>query len=147
MFSSSHGVLARETNSYRAALSVMHHLSSKLKLCIENIKEELETPEDKTIRLLLLESLLVAKRTFLEFIVGEYVNEEKLRCKLCGRVFKRRGISNHLTRAHHEIWKSIRPYDDIALQHLRNKNETSLSSEEWERQLLARYEKISRKHN
>jgi len=142
-----YGALARETNSYHAALPVMHHLSSKLKLCIENIKEELETPEDETIRLLLLESLLMAKRTFLEFIVGEYVNEEKLRCKLCGRVFKRRGISNHLTRAHHEIWKSIRPYDDIALQHLRNKNETSLSSEEWERQLLARYEKISRKHN
>ena len=138
--------LPSEDKNYYMALPIMYQSSSKLKRCIENIKEELEASPDETTRLLLLESLLRAKRTFLEFTVGEYVSDESLRCILCGRVFKRRGISNHLTRAHPEIWKSIRPYDDVVLQHLRNKNETGLSSEEWERRLLERYEKISRTH-
>jgi len=142
-----YGARAREDNNYYAALPIMHHSSSKLKQCIENIKEELEASKDETIRLLLLESLLRAKRTFLEFIAGEYVSDESLRCKLCGRVFKRRGIGNHLVRAHPEKWKSIRPYTDEIEQHLRNKNETDLSSEEWERQLLEEYEKISRRRN
>jgi len=142
-----YGAQAREDNDYYGVLPIMHHTSAKLRQCIDNIREELKASKDETMHLLLLESLLRAKRMFLEFIVGEYLNDESLRCKLCGRVFKRRGISSHLARAHSEIWRSIRPYTDEIEKHLREKDATGLSSEEWERQLLERYEKISRKHN
>lgn len=142
-----YGAQAREDNDYYGVLPIMHHASAKLKQCIDNIKEELKASKDETTRLLLLESILRAKRTFLEFIVGEYVNDESLRCKLCGRVFKRRGISSHLARSHQEIWKNIRPYTDEIEQHLRNKDRTGLSSEEWERQLLEKYERTSRTHH
>lgn len=80
--------------------------------------------KDETMRLLLLESLLRAKRTFLEFITGEYLNDGSLRCNLCGRIFKRMGITSHLARAHSEIWKNIRPYTDDIGKHLRQKDET-----------------------
>ena len=135
--------LPSEDKDYYAALPVMHQSAPKLKECVENIKEELVVSTDEITRLLLLESLLRAKRTFLEFIAGEYVSAESLRCRLCGRVFKRRGISNHLVRAHPEIWERIRPYTDDIEKHLREKGETGLSSEEWESQLLERYERIS----
>ena len=139
--------LPSNEKDYYPALPAMHQSSSKLKKCIENIKEELRASTDEITRLLLLESLLRAKRTFLEFIAGEYVSAESLRCRLCGRVFKRRGINNHLVRTHPEIWKRIRPYTDEVERHLREKDETGLSSKEWERQLLEKYQSMYTKRS
>lgn len=132
---------------YSKALLLMSQASSDLMRCIQEIEEDLKVSQDKTTQLLLLESLLMAKRSFLEFIVGEHVNTDSLRCKFCGRVYKANGIRNHLSRTHPERWKSIRPYNDEILQHLENKNQSGLSPDEWERQLLEKYEGISPTHN
>lgn len=132
---------------YQKALLLMNEASSDLWLCIEKIEQELKMSQDETTRLLLLESLLVARRTFLEFIVGKYVSINSIQCKFCGKAYKASGIRNHLSRTHTEEWKSIRPYNDIIRQHLENKNQSGLSSDEWEHQLLERYRKISGTHN
>jgi hypothetical protein len=65
---------------------------------------------------------------------------------MCGKVYKAGGIRNHLARAHPEKWKSVQPYNDDILRHLEDKNQSGLSAEEWERQLLRQYEKITRTH-
>ena len=132
---------------YHKALLLMNEASSDLMRCIEKIEKELKVSEDKTTRLLLLESLWMAKRTFLEFIVGKYVSSNSIQCKFCGRTYKAAGIRNHLSRTHPEKWKSIRPYIDVIQRHLGDKYQSGLSSDEWERQLLERYQKISRTHN
>jgi hypothetical protein len=138
--------LPSENKDYYIALPLMYQSPHKLKRCIEDIKKELETSSDEATRLLLLESLLRAKRTFLEFTVGEYIGNNSIRCELCGQVCKVRGISTHFTKTHPERWQDIRPYTDDILQHLQNKNKTGMSAEEWERRLLERYERISRTH-
>lgn len=132
---------------HHEALQIMNRSSSDLMRCIEKIEEELRVSQDEITRSLLLESLLMAKRTFLEFIVGEYVGNDSFKCRFCGKVYKASGIRNHLSKAHPEKWKLVRPYSDDILKHLEVKNLSGLSSEEWERQLLEKYEKISRKHN
>jgi HEAT repeat protein len=129
---------------YHKALLLMNEAASNLTQCIERIEEELKVSQNNTIRLLLLESLLMAKRTFLEFTVGDFVNSESLKCKFCGKVYKANGIRNHLARTHPERWKDIQPYTDDIKKHLQNKNKTGLSAEEWENRLLEKYEKISR---
>lgn len=131
---------------YQKALLLMNEASSDLARCIEKIEQELKVSHDETTRLLLLESLWKAKRTFLEFIVGKYESINSIRCKFCGKVYKANGLRSHLSRTHPEKWKSIRPYNDVIQQHLENKNQSGLSAEEWEHQLLERYERISRTH-
>lgn len=78
----------------------------------------------------------MAKRTFLDFIVAEYLDNGSLRCKLCNREFSRGGIRNHLSKSHPETWQLVRPYNDETLQYLTMKNQSGLSYEDWERQLL-----------
>jgi hypothetical protein len=128
---------------YNEALQVMKKSSSDLVQCIERIEEELSVSEDETTRSLLLESLLMAKRTFLEFIAGEFIGIDSLKCRFCGKVYKAGGLRNHLSKAHPEKWKDIRPYNDVIQKHLEVKNLSGLSFEEWERQLLEKYENIS----
>lgn len=129
------------------ASQIMNRSSSDLMRCIQKIEGELRVSQDEITHSLLLESLLMAKRTFLEFIVGEYAGKDSFKCRFCGKVYKASGIRNHLSRTHPEKWKLVRPYSDDVLKHLEIKNLSGLSSEEWERQLLEKYEKISRKHN
>lgn len=128
---------------YHKALLIMDKSSSRLMQCITKIQEELSTSKDKIARLLLLESLMRAKRSFLEFIVGEHIGDDSIRCKFCGKIYKTGGIRNHLARKHPEEWKKIRPYDDVILQYLEIKNQSGLTSEEWERKLLEEYKKTS----
>ena len=82
-----------------------------------------------------------AKRTFLEFIVGEHVGDDSIRCKFCGKIYKTGGIRNHLTRKNPEEWEKIRPYNDVILQYLEIKNQNGLTAEEWEHKLLEEYKK------
>jgi len=105
------------------ALLLMNQSSSDLIRCIEKIEEELKVAQNKTTRVRILKTRMMAKRTFLEFIVGEYVSSDSIRCKFCGRAYKANGIRNHLARTHPEKWKNIRPYDDETLQYLEHENQ------------------------
>jgi len=125
--------------NYHQVLLLMNRSSAELERCVEQIQRETGTLEDEKTRLLLLETLLMAKRTFLEFIVAEYIGNGSFRCKLCNGVFSRGGIRNHLSKSHPEKWKIVRPYTEEILQHLRTKGQSGLSSEEWERQLLQKF--------
>lgn len=126
---------------YQKALLLMEQSSHRLIGCIKKIEKELSVSEDETTRFLLLESLMRAKRTFLEFIVGDRINSSLIRCKFCGRVYKVNGIRNHLARSHPKQWKKIRPYDKDVLKYLEIKNQSGLPPEEWERRLVEKYQK------
>jgi len=109
---------------------------SILSNCVQRIREDIKNSNEEKTRWLLMESLIMAKRTFLDFIVAEYLDNGSFRCKLCNREFSRGGLRNHLSKSHPETWQLVRPYNDETLQYLNTKNQSGLSYEDWERQLL-----------
>jgi len=95
------------------ALMLMNEAAPNLTKCIQNIGDELKAPIDKRTQLLLMESLHMAKRAFLDFIEGEYTLDGSLKCRLCGKVCKPLGLRNHLSKMHPERWKKVKPYDEM----------------------------------
>jgi len=104
------------------ALKMMNRAAPTLSKCVTMIQSELQSQIDEKIQLLLMESLLMAKRTFLEFTEGEYVDQDSLKCKLCSKICKPQGFRSHLARMHPERWKEIRPYDEEYEKYVQVKN-------------------------